>query len=520
MKKILLILMLWGLPAAGAWACQGMPGYKCGGSKPKARAPAQAKPGQAKPAQAKPGQTKKNAGTVQSDKIQRDAGQSAIPLSAGKPFTAPAPPLCSARLSVKAAITPVTLEALKNSLAFAKKESCSSLLVEIDTPGGSLPATRLIVQEILNSPLPVFCLVSPAGAQATSAGAIILQACHVSGAIKGTNLGASTPVMMGKDMEKESDMRKKAINDTVSFVESLTNWRKRNKIFGKEIVTKAKSVTAEEAFKLKAIDWTGDSVKSFLAFADGREVKMAEGKTLKAQAGPLKTFPLGFRYYLLAFFADPQILYLLFLGSVMLIYFELTHPGVMAPGVVGAVGLLISLMGLNALSVAWGAVALIFLGLALFTAEMFLPSFGVLGVGGLVSFLLGSVYLFDPVEMGGYQLPLGLIFSSVAVIGLLIAGAALLAMKTIRMKRDITGMGTVIGKEGEVAQISNKEGTRGWLSIHGENWRFRSDSPLKLGDEVVTVRQKRMTLYVKKQTEKQTENQTENQTEKQSEKTG
>ena len=406
---------------------------------------------------------------------------------------------CAAHFSVKTAVTPVTLEALKNSIAFAKKESCSSLLVEIDTPGGSLSATRLIVQEILNSPIPILCLVSPAGAQATSAGAIILQACHVSGAIKGTNLGASTPVMMGKDIEKESDMRKKAINDTVSFVESLTNWRKRNKLFGKEIVTKAKSVTAEEAFKLKAIDWAGDTVKDFLAFADGREVKMAEGKTLKARIGPLKAFPLGFRYHLLAFFADPQILYLLFLGSIMLIYFELTHPGVMAPGVVGAVGLLISLMGLNALSVAWGAVALIFLGLALFTAEMFLPSFGVLGIGGLVSFLLGSVYLFDPVDMGGYQLPIALILSSVLIIGLAIAGVAALALKTIRMKRDFTGMGTVMGKEGEVTELSNEEGTKGWLRIHGENWLFQSDERLKPGDEVIVIKQKRMTLYVKKQ---------------------
>ncbi len=492
LKKFLLALMFGSLlgSAAGAWACKGMPGYKCASG-----AKLQGLSSRRLPAAGASDPAPRGAKEIQSAAAPAAPGPDASQNSAGQAR----PPLCSAHLSVKAAITPVTLDALKSSIAFAKKESCSSILVDIDTPGGSLPATRLIVQEILNSPIPVLCLVSPAGAQATSAGAIILQACHVSGAIKGTNLGASTPVMMGKEMEKESDMRKKAINDTVSFVESLTNWRKRNRIFGRQIVTDAKSVTAEEAFKLKAIDWTGDRTEDFLAFANGREVKMAGGKTMKAEIGPLKAFPLGFRYHLLAFFADPQILYLLFLGSVMLIYFELTHPGVMAPGVAGAVGLVISLMGLNALSVAWGAVALIFLGLILFAAEMFLPSFGVLGIGGLVSFLLGSIYLFDPVEMGGYQLPIALILFSVLVIGLVIAGVAALALKTIRMKKNITGMGTVLGREGEVEEISNKEGTRGWISIHGENWRFASEEPLKPGDEVHVIRQKRMLLYVIKQ---------------------
>ena len=239
----------------------------------------------------------------------------------------PAPLLaCTLQISVNTAITPVTLDMVKKALILAKKENCSSVFMEIDTPGGSLPATRLIVQEILNSPLPFLCLVSPKGAQATSAGAIILQACHVSGALRGTNLGASTPVMMGKEMGKESDMRKKAINDTVSFVKSLSSLRKRNEKFAEEIVTQAKSVTAQEAFQLKAIDFTGDTASDFLVFSKGRTVEMGEGKTKNVVTGSLKVFPMGIRYSVLNFFADPQILYLLFLGSIMLIYFEFTHP--------------------------------------------------------------------------------------------------------------------------------------------------------------------------------------------------
>ncbi len=405
---------------------------------------------------------------------------------------------CTTSLPIKTAITPVTLDIIKKAIAFSKSENCFSILMEVDTPGGSLPATRLIVQEILNSPLPFLCLVSPKGAQATSAGAIILQACHVSGALRGTNLGASTPIMMGKQMEKDSDMRKKAVNDTVSFVKSLSKLRKRNEKFAEEIVTKAKSVTAEEALALKAIDFVGDTTDEFLAFSKNRNVEMKEGGKTHINIGSLKVFPTGFRYSVLNFFADPQILYLLFLGSIMLIYFEFTHPGTLVPGVMGGIGLIISLVGLNAFSVAWGAVALIFAGLMLFLAEMLVPSFGILGIGGVISFILGSVYLFDPVEMGGYQLPLFLILAVSLVVGLLMLGACYLAVKTVRMKRDTTAMGAVLNEEGEVTEILDKEGKKGWIVVHGENWKFRSNQALKVGDFVKVLKHKKMDLFVQK----------------------
>lgn len=405
---------------------------------------------------------------------------------------------CTMHLSVQTAITPITLDLTKKSIKLAEKESCSSILMEIDTPGGSLPATRRIVQEILNSPMPFLCLVSPKGAQATSAGAIILQACHVSGALKGTNLGASTPVLLGKPLEKESDMRKKAINDTVSFVKSISRLRKRNEKFAEKIVTEAKSVTAEEALNLKAIDFVGDTVDDFLAFSKEKKVKMKEGKNANVIVGSLKAFPMGIRYSVLNFFADPQILYLLFLGSIMLIYFEFTHPGVLVPGIVGGIGLVISLVGLNAFSVAWGAVVLIFLGLLLFFVEMLIPSFGILGIGGIISFILGSIYLFDPVNVGSYQLPLSLILFVSIIIGLLMMGACYLALKTFRMKRNITAMGAVLNQEGEVTEILDDQGKKGWISVNGENWKFSSKESLKVGDWVKVAQHKRMYLMVQK----------------------
>ena len=403
---------------------------------------------------------------------------------------------CTVRVPIQQAITAITLDIVKKSVVFAKREGCSSIFMTIDTPGGSLPVTRLLVQEILNSPVPFLCLVSPAGAQAASAGAIILQSCHVNGAIKGTNMGSATPVLLGKNMKKESDMRKKVVNDTRSFLDSLTDLRKRSKQFGRDIVSDAKSVTAQEAHRLKAIDFTGHTSQDFLDFARGREVKMAEGKTATVKVGDPLPFPLNFRYKVLIFFADPQFLYLMFLGSIGLIYFELTHPGFLLPGIVGGIGLIISLIGLNAFSVMWGAVALILLGFALLLGEAFIPSFGILGVGGIISFILGSLYLFDPAETGGYTLPLSLILSVSLITGLLMMGVAILAFKTFRMKKHKTGLESLIGEKGEVTEPLPKG--KGWMIIQGENWKFASTDKLEKGDRVEVTGREKMTLKVKK----------------------
>ena len=438
-------------------------------------------------------------------------------------------------------MTPITLDILKKTVEFAEAEDCRSILLTIDTPGGSLPATRQIVQEILQSPRPFLCLISPPGGQATSAGAIILQACHVSGALKGTNMGAATPVALGRQIPKESDMRKKMLNDTAAFVETLTSLRGRSKDFGRAIVLEAKSVTAEEAKKLKAIDWTGETKAGFLSFAAGRETELAGGKTTVVQTGPIKIFQKSFRYSVLNFFADPQLLYMIFLGSAALIYFELTHPGALLPGIVGGIGLILSLVGLNLLSVTWGALALILLAIGLFAAEALAPSFGLLGIGGAVAFVLGSLYLFDPVQTG-YSISLSLIFPAAVFFGLIVFGVSWLALKTVKMKKCKTGFDSLAGLRGEVTKIAEAgdeagrsapgfpsilppkqaeesgfmhkspaaapgrstgrtegrtEGTRGWVFLNGENWRFISSEKVAKGATVEVLSSKRMILKVR-----------------------
>ena len=404
--------------------------------------------------------------------------------------------LCTVKTPIQQAVTAITLDIVKKSIVLAKREGCSSIFLTMDTPGGSLSVTRLLVQEILNSPVPFLCLVSPAGAQSASAGAIILQSCHVNGALRETNMGSATPVLLGKSLGKESDMRKKIVNDTRSFLESLTDLRKRNAKFGRDIVADAKSVTAREAYRLKAIDFIGDTSGEFLNFARGRKVKMSEGKTETVKVGELRPFPLNFRYRVLIFFADPQFLYMMFLGSLGLLYFELTHPGFLLPGVTGGIGLILSLVGLNAFSVIWGAVALILLGFALFIAEAFTSGFGILGAGGLTAFILGSLYLFDPIQSGGYTLPLSLILSVSLILGALMMGTAFLAFKTFRMKKHRTGLESLVGRRGEVENLSSKR--EGWMTVQGEKWKFFSVDSLEAGDKVEIISFEGMTLKVKK----------------------
>ena len=455
--------------ALASKADQAPPNQEAGGQKQSRPAKQPLKEGtglerqQADAALAKSGRARKQAGA---GKIKAGAGRARKQAGAGQAQqqadadlpqkqapTAPPAPSCVAESALTGPVTPITLDILKKTVEFAEAEDCRSILLTIDTPGGSLPATRQIVQEILQSPRPFLCLISPPGGQATSAGAIILQACHVSGALKGTNVGAATPVALGRQIPKESDMRKKMLNDTAAFVETLTSLRGRSKDFGRAIVLEAKSVTAEEAKKLKAIDWTGETKAGFLSFAAGRETELAGGKTTVVQTGPIKIFQKSFRYSVLNFFADPQLLYMIFLGSAALIYFELTHPGALLPGIVGGIGLILSLVGLNLLSVTWGALALILLAIGLFAAEALAPSFGLLGIGGAVAFVLGSLYLFDPVQTG-YSISLSLIFPAAVFFGLIVFGVSWLALKTVKMKKCKTGFDSLAGLRGEVTKIA------------------------------------------------------------------
>nr|BFD63319.1 nodulation protein NfeD [Bdellovibrio sp. HM001] len=402
---------------------------------------------------------------------------------------------CTTAITINEPISASTSDYLERAERRAVESKCSSLYLRINTPGGSLQSTRLIVERILASPIPYLCLIAPRGGHAGSAGAIILQACHVNGGLTATNIGAATPIL-GSGGETPEDLRKKLVNDTVSWMEGVTKLRGRSLKFSKEIITEAKSLSSEVAHQEGALDILAASELDFLEKAQGRKVIVGEKKETSVVAvHDLQEFVPDIRYRVLSFVADPEFAYLLFMGSLALLYVEITNPGLIAPGVIGGIGLVLSMVAFHKLDVTWGGLALILLGIAFLVAEMFIPSFGALGIGGLIAVFVGSVFLFDA-QTTGYSLPLSLIISVVGVLGVLFLGIGYLALKTIRMKtRDSDAQ--MQSSEGIVMTVEGN-GHRGQVEIIGEIWNFVSEDPLQEKDRVHVTGRQGLTLNVKK----------------------
>lgn len=391
---------------------------------------------------------------------------------------------CTMAVTITEAISASTVDYLERAEHRAVTQKCESLFVRLNTPGGSLQSTRLIVERILASSIPYVCLITPQGGHAGSAGAIILQACHVNGGVTATNVGAATPIL-GTGENTPEDLRKKLINDTVSWLEGVTKLRGRNLKFAKEIVTDAKALSSEDAHKEKALDILAKDERHFLEQVAERSIIIGE----------LEEFYPDLRYKVLSFVADPEFAYLLFMGSLALLYVEITHPGLIAPGVIGGMGLVLSLVAFHKLAVVWGGLALILLGVVFLILEIFLPSFGILGVGGLVSVFVGSLFLFDA-QTTGYTLPLSLISSVVGVLGIIFLGIGYLALKTFRLKpKDVDS--DLKDSEGVVVSVEGN-GHSGQIQIMGETWKFVSEDSLELGSCVHVTARQGLTLNVKR----------------------
>ncbi|MNJ94771.1 hypothetical protein D3C87_124730 [compost metagenome] len=417
-----------------------------------------------------------------------------ILLFAGMFFLPRAEAACTLAVTINEAISASTFDYLERAERKAQDKGCGSLLVRMNTPGGNLQTTRMIVEKILSSPLPYLCLITPSGGHAGSAGAIILQACHVNGGMTATNIGAATPIL-GTGGEMPEDLRKKMINDTVSWLNGVTQLRGRNLKFSEEIVTEAKALSSEQAAKEGALDVLVQNEQEFLRFAEGRKVLMKERQEQVVSVGTLEEFIPDVRHKVLSFVSDPEFAYMIFMGSLALLYVEITHPGLIAPGVVGGIGLVLSLVAFQKLDVTWGGLALILLGVAFLIAELFLPSFGILGVGGLIAVFVGSVFLFD-MEATGYSLPLPLILSVVLVLGAVFLSLGYLAMKTLKLKTQDSDA-DLQAREGVVLK-SESNGHSGQIQIMGETWSYVSEDSLAYGDRVQVTGRQGLTLNVKK----------------------
>lgn len=390
----------------------------------------------------------------------------------------------------------------------ARKEGATAILIQLDTPGGLVSATRDLIRDIVASPVPIIIYVAPSGARAASAGTFLVYASHLAAMAPGTNLGAATPVQMGgipglpqqpKDDKKPSEpsaAEKKSINDVVALLRSLGQMRGRNLDFAEKAVREAATLTAKEAQKQGVVEILAGSVADLLAQADGRKVTVAgKEQTLSTRGAVVVNVERDWRTKLLAVIADPNIALILFLIGVYGLLFEFWSPGAVVPGVLGGICLILALIALSVLPVHYGALGLLLLGIALMIGEAFTPGIGILGIGGLVAFLVGAFFLFEP-EGADFDLRVSLpvligtaITSAAFTFG--IVGAAIRA----RQRPETIGPDDMIGAQ---CRVLDWQGDEGQVRLHGEIWRARGDADFKQGDTVRVRSREGLTLIVER----------------------
>ena len=398
-------------------------------------------------------------------------------------------------VSVEGAIGPATADFVGRSLERAAKEGAPLVVLRLDTPGGLDSSMRDIVRDILASPVPVAVWVGPSGARAASAGTFILYASHIAAMAPATNLGAASPVAIGgppdtgrgdpsaKDAKKGAaptggdTLMRKATNDAAAYIRGLAQLRGRNAEWAERAVREAVSLSAAEARRLKVIDVVAEDVPGLLKAVDGRTVAAAGEKVRLATAGAdVQTVEPDWRTRVLSVITNPSIAYLMILVGIYALIFEFTNPGLILPGVVGAICILIAMYAFQLLPVNYAGLALLLLGIAFMVAEVWVTTHGALAVGGLVAFVVGSVMLLDT-DVPQFEIPYALIG------GVTAASAAFLFLvlgMLVRSRRRpvVSGREELIGAPGEALEDIAGEG---WARVHGERWRVRSSAPLKRG---------------------------------------
>jgi membrane-bound serine protease (ClpP class) len=389
------------------------------------------------------------------------------------------------------AITPVTVRLLAMAVDRAQSEGAQALIVRLNTPGGLERSMRSMVQTILGSPIPIIVYVSPTGARAASAGVFITMAAHVAAMAPATNIGAAHPVAVGGSMDKE--MTKKVENDAAAFARTIATERGRNAEWAEKAVRSSVSATEREAVKLKVVDLIADSVPDLLTKVDGRTVKTSRGPvTLATKEAPVTVIEVRFRDRFLALISDPNVAYLLMMGGMLGIFFELSNPGSVLPGVVGGICLILAFFAFQSLPVNWAGLLLILFGVVLLIAEIKVTSHGVLAVGGLVAMLIGSLMLYDAPETG-IRLSWFVILPTVGTTGGLVFVAVSLGVRAL-YRPSVTGAAAMVGRLG-VARTAIKP--EGQVLIDGELWRAVSpDAGVEAGEPVQVTAIDGLTLKV------------------------
>ena len=408
-------------------------------------------------------------------------------------------------LELSGAIGPASSDYIERALRRPEVAQSQAIVLRIDTPGGLDTAMRDIVQAILAAPVPVIGYVAPGGARAASAGAFILYATHVAAMAPGTNVGAATPVQIGgpapaadepegqqSDPQPKNAMEQKMVNDAVAYIRSLAMLRGRNADWAEQAVREAASVSADAALELGVIELVAADMDDLLRQLDGRTVSLAGTDRVLATANAhIVHLEPDWRSRLLAVITNPNVAYILLLLGIYGLMLELMAPGGLVPGVLGGICLLLALFAFQALPISYAGLALIALGLAFILAEAFVPSFGILGIGGVIAFVIGSIILFDT-DTAAFRISLELIIGLAIVSSLALLGLVLLLMRSHRQPVT-SGADRMIGRIGEA--LYDFHG-RGQVRLDGEIWTAHSETPLRKNQPVRVLARDGLKLHV------------------------
>jgi membrane-bound serine protease (ClpP class) len=372
-------------------------------------------------------------------------------------------------------ISPGSAAFLESGMEKARKRAAQLIIIQLDTPGGLGSSMRTMVKSILNSPIPVVVYVAPSGAGAASAGVMVTIAAHVAAMAPGTNIGAAHPVTAsGGDIP--GTMSEKVVNDMASYARGIALDKGRNAEWVEKAIRESVSITAQEAVKMNVVDLVADNIDDLLKAIDGREVTLKDGKKILKTEGLTKIYyKPGFRDRILNLISDPNISYILFMIGLAGLYFELSNPGAIFPGVIGAISLVLAFYSFQALPVNYAGLILIVLAIIFFIAEVKVASYGVLSIGGVVSLAIGSLMLFEDVRVS-----LKLMAPTVILIGgffIIVSGLAFRA----HLARPKSGMEGMIGSVGLVKETIDPEGL---IFVHGEIWRAASTEKIEPGERV------------------------------------
>ena len=413
------------------------------------------------------------------------------------------------QLTINDAIGPATDDYVERAIENAALHQATLIVIQMDTPGGLDSAMRSIIKNITNSSVPVAVYVAPTGARAASAGTYILYASHIAAMAPGTNLGAATPVQIGgispPDFQKGKDQKnkpvpennkttleKKVINDAVAYIRGLAQLRGRNQEWAEKAVREAASLPSGDALKNNVIDIVASSTTDLLNQIDGREV-FVQGQKIRLKTAGLMLTEINpdWRSRLLSVITNPNIAYILMLLGIYGLILEFYNPGSIVPGTVGAICLLLAMYSFQLLPINYAGMALILLGIALMIGEAFEPSFGVLGIGGVIAFVIGSIILMDT-DVPGFGIDISLIATFAVISVLLLIFVVGMAIKA-RRRPVVSGMEELLGSEALVVEDFEQKGR---VNIHSENWSALCDTPLQKGQYVKVTGINGLTLQV------------------------